>query len=979
MGKKEIALQKIATIKNATIVGENTAERVGEAMEAMIDVHDDYVKKEEVEPIAEDLQLMSDAMPKNSPSIIIEVGNVSLSNGQNADDDTRLRTRDFVTINGDELIALVNIDSGITRNGGERFYDSEKNYLGTSYTSEAAFVRAVWTRTSDIDLGLVYVLFRGTRYYATESYSQVASEKELAALESLIRNMPDNNFRQLFSNYLNNDISNFDTTKRLSTSGALISNAGSTRHIINNALVLPPGVYYVTGCYGYSAPRISKNGTSLITPAQVSTGVYSFELTEQTTVYIDWLASNGHLENFAVITQNLDWDTIQAGVIIRKYIGFENPEDFTALVEEVTVNMINPANIDLTKRYSKASKKIVARTGSEIIGYSGFIAVKEGETYCLSGDGIYGVLQRTEPQGGYYAAINTAINSPAIDNISFYSAHGSGFYFTVPTGGGIKYVILNLTTNSGATELAGNAQMEVGENPTDYVAYNPEPKIKSELLPVHGGGGSGGSSDVALIDHYTTFCNIHYPNISDKIPNFRKHWLLKDKDLVVVNTGTSLTARDYCAPHPDAAYRPPLMHTYNFATHIWDKLNWGGQYYRRYDAMTEEGGSTPYFTETGTFATVATDDLWDDSSYRRGYTRLSASGTNSVAFAVPQEAWQFNFIFRTDANGCESCTVTIAEGNGYMQVWNGSAWVEANGYVFSMREGSSHVATSVVYKNPKTGGNVTISSLPTGGNTTYQKRLKMRCTTHRQVMPDGTTIVAGTTKNVAISGTGRFMYWGVEWSKHQYMITYVNAARGSHGPLIAASGKNLIHYQDNEVWSFAPDLILTEDPIFNGGGGGARLWFNGNTPDTPNTYWGQVVENFFFADNQVSMMARATAIMGEGNEPEFAIFGPYSTALDGKVDGGQLRKYPTLSGMMSVADALQTIPPYMRENHPDVIYINCVRTWLEVCETAFSGIEEATASSGYTGNSLCADGVHPNTLGCRVWARLVLPILDFTL
>lgn len=45
MGKKEIALQKIAAIKNATIVGENTAERVGDAMEAMMDAHEDYVTK----------------------------------------------------------------------------------------------------------------------------------------------------------------------------------------------------------------------------------------------------------------------------------------------------------------------------------------------------------------------------------------------------------------------------------------------------------------------------------------------------------------------------------------------------------------------------------------------------------------------------------------------------------------------------------------------------------------------------------------------------------------------------------------------------------------------------------------------------------------------------------------------------------------------------------------------------------------------
>lgn len=55
MGKKEIALQKIAAIKNATIVGENTAERVGEAMEAMMAAHDDLVTKEDFAELADEV------------------------------------------------------------------------------------------------------------------------------------------------------------------------------------------------------------------------------------------------------------------------------------------------------------------------------------------------------------------------------------------------------------------------------------------------------------------------------------------------------------------------------------------------------------------------------------------------------------------------------------------------------------------------------------------------------------------------------------------------------------------------------------------------------------------------------------------------------------------------------------------------------------------------------------------------------------
>lgn len=64
MEKKEIALQKIAAIKNATIVGENTAERVGDAMEAMMNAHEDYVTKEEF--AAEVAEVASKVYPKIS-------------------------------------------------------------------------------------------------------------------------------------------------------------------------------------------------------------------------------------------------------------------------------------------------------------------------------------------------------------------------------------------------------------------------------------------------------------------------------------------------------------------------------------------------------------------------------------------------------------------------------------------------------------------------------------------------------------------------------------------------------------------------------------------------------------------------------------------------------------------------------------------------------------------------------------------------
>ena len=422
------------------------------------------------------------------------------------------------------------------------------------------------------------------------------------------------------------------------------------------------------------------------------------------------------------------------------------------------------------------------------------------------------------------------------------------------------------------------------------------------------------------------------------------------------------------------------MHVYNLATFVWDKVKWPNQQYRRYDAKTTQGETTSFFKETGNFHTVTTDPLWDDSSYRRCFTRLAADGYNSIEFTVPSQAWQFNFIYRTDAEGCEKCSIKIEEGDGFMEVWNGSEWVEANGYFFSMRQKAGTRLQNITFTDPATNELVTLKDVQVGGNSIYQKRLKMRCLSHDMYRRDGTPLVNGAKKRISISGTGRFMYWGVEWSTNQYMITYINAARGSHNPRISSSQLALIHYQDTDIWEHHPDLILSEDPIFNGDAGSPSRWVdNEGKALLPSTYFAAVTENFFFADNSVSLKSRGQALFGKDYNLEFAIFSPYVTALDGKMsESGELLEFTLSDGVTwSVYNAQLSIYEFFKEKHPNIIYLNCSKIWMDICEKVYGGISNGTIRSGKEGETLTSDGVHPNTRGSRVWARLILPIFDF--
>lgn len=617
------------------------------------------------------------------------------------------------------------------------------------------------------------------------------------------------------------------------------------------------------------------------------------------------------------------------------------------IIEKWSFNMIDPNSVNYVSRYSINTRTFTFDTLG--IASSPLIPVIEGVFYTISGSALY--TQSNVPQGGFF----TEGASQALSNISWGTPpSGSGMIFQVPVGLGITHVAINLWKQgrvSTGTQLDGVVQLERGEVATTYQAYNAIDRIKEDLLP------SGSSSIPSVSFDANAWYNFVYSDgggvdLSVKLPLYRNKWLSKTQDLVVVNTGTSLTARstEHCTDHPQAAFRPPLMHSMNYVTHVWDKLKWEGQEYRRYNA-----GS--FFNETGTWSTSSNLPEWDDGAYRNGLTRYSESPSASVSFTIPAGMWAARFIYRTDSVGC-SATVAIAGGNGLVQAYDEttSAWVEANGYVFSQTE-SAPVARNVLVPTTVAGATA-IQSLTSKSNTTYQKRLKMR------------VVNRSADRTITISRTGggaRMMYWGVEWSPREHMVTYINAARGSHNASVTTAG--LMRYQDNEVWGFKPDLMLFENPIHNDGAAGVSgVYAEG--------YWAWLTNRFVWMESFELSMKGSCDRLGL-SFPEIAIFnGSIAWNFNGIDEYGYLKFGPNSAGhMMTSLDRFAEPHLYALSSHPEAVSIHTTQRWVDAAFTIFGNLRTATEGSGKDGSTFTNEGSHWNNTGSRIMAKAVLPVI----
>lgn len=452
--------------------------------------------------------------------------------------------------------------------------------------------------------------------------------------------------------------------------------------------------------------------------------------------------------------------------------------------------------------------------------------------------------------------------------------------------------------------------------------------------------------------------------LKEKCPKFYNKLRNKTDDLTVCITGTSLAQGNfYTTDRADAITRPPLLHTNDLSSHIFDSLigYWHGQQYRRYDHVdltySASTWSTIYSLLDGS------TEIWDDSGAdRNGLTKTTTSANASVSTIIPVGAWQFNFIYRSDSQS-GNCAVSIAQGAGKVEVFNGSGWVEANGFTFSMLE-SAVTATK--------------------GNTIYQKRLKMRCKNKASGGIDSLV----TAKNITISkgnNANRFNVVGFEWSPREYMLTFINAARGSHAWGLTDSPVNLENFQDSDIWEFNPDLILCEITAINWGAG------FGQALKTDPNYYVNIAKKAYFEDLGEGWTNSLYQKSNKYTKCEIIFFGDtVATSVDYDMlwDENKQPKFglvetPAYNGSAStenvgrvktIFENYEAVETYVASK--SYIFIPVSQQFKKLADSAFGNYPDAFAPTLANGDSLSFDRVHLNDNGAAFYAYLIKPLFD---
>ncbi|HHU17152.1 MAG TPA: hypothetical protein GXZ70_02845 [Clostridiales bacterium] len=580
------------------------------------------------------------------------------------------------------------------------------------------------------------------------------------------------------------------------------------------------------------------------------------------------------------------------------------------------------------------------------------ILLKANTTYAISGSAL---AWETAPR----AALYKNVLDVASGSVVVFTAVPGGFTFT--TGATNLYFRVDLkTTLPGGDIVSGIIQLEEGSTVTEYEKRYYEFTSKN---------------DKSVNGIYNI--PVQNQNAHKKFPQLFNHYLKRDKNIQIILVGDSITARDYHTTYfteEEKTKRPPLMVSKNLGSAIYDKLTWQNAEYARWDRtgiFTESGGT---FATVDSYATIGggssngitagdgqLGDQWYDIDNRPSDTRIyTGSAQASVQFTIPENTYVFNWIYRTDLKGCIANTVSIAEGNGKVQVYNVATqtWVEANGYVFSMR----HPGLQTHRINSK-----------------FQERLRFRCSDkYKGGTFDGRT----GSKTITITkdtSDSRFLYWGIEWSKEPYIVTVINAARG---------GEN--------ISSMLPAM---DDDVFD--------WVN-NSPDTFTFVIHEIYLNQ--GQNNANSAKSINDFLTEWSDYFYSDANPYSYREQSKVGGIAWKKFealtwnpnPTAGGggilitepygwhvWESAADGMKTILDnflcYLyqyRDNYDEEGHsmVNITMALLNEAKMKY-GKEwyKAFQSSGVTGGSFYNDVTHPNDYGVNVISRWINSNFDFLL
>lgn len=560
---------------------------------------------------------------------------------------------------------------------------------------------------------------------------------------------------------------------------------------------------------------------------------------------------------------------------------------------------------------------------------------------------------KQESNDGFFAVVlDVQANQKYSINTKTFGVAGE-YYVTDSTGNILQFKAADNVGDEYIITIPENGVKLYVNCAYDYlIAFNVE-RLSKALLSIIP------DFDPSVRNAFPTFN--YFDQLRLKCPNFFQKFKDKNEDVVVVLTGTSLTQGNlYASDRADATTRPAALHTNDLASSVFDKLikHWDGQKYRRYDHA-----DLTFSSSTWTVTNDIGGGSWDDYAHiKNGLTKTTTDANASVSMTIPADAWQFNFVYRSDDQS-GLCTVSIAEGNGKVEAWGGSAWVEANGYTFSMLE------------SPTTA---------TKGNTQYQKRLKMRS----KNKASGGINSIGTTKQITISkgnNSNRFNVVGFEWSPREFMLSVINGARGGF-EWGDPTGNRLDQYQDLDIWAFNPDLLLAEITIINWGASeptalskdplhyvniAKRAYFN-EFNDMPTSLHAKSeayskCDVMFYSDTLAATSAASGAWDSVTHEPKFG------TVTDVATNGSTVDT-SNVGRVKTNFENYEAVEGYIVSK--DYLFIPILSTFKSVAENYYGSYWAAMQPSDKTGQTLSMDGVHFNDNGAALFSKIVASVFD---
>ena len=480
-------------------------------------------------------------------------------------------------------------------------------------------------------------------------------------------------------------------------------------------------------------------------------------------------------------------------------------------------NQVGIQNIELTEQNSSGMKAYLTIDFDALLGSS-----YEAETIQETEINTSIILSASLLSKGvpYPLAEETSFDSGTTDKIAFSDLE---FFFKEPekaynSDGTLKQFYFDFTRNMSSSNLFIRIQ-EVGNIKADGACYaSASFQTGTQTFDLRERSNSGlyckltvdcdvfteiqttPSPSVALISdevvlkgvNYSKYLGIEkitenrFPNVVDKIPNFKTKLLAQEEDLHIIWIGDSLIAKtDLTHENGDLKPNlPPSCTNRNTFYNSWKNIVKNKPDYDRYDSAINS------FSETGTWSTTSSSEFdsptWTGEFREQGeLTRKSVTANANFSFDWDLDSYEkLNLIHRKGINGTSVATMVIAEGANKVEVLNDSGvWVEANSFIIDQ------------FVDP---------AIATDGSGFAQHLGNYRLKLRKKAGATGSVTITVSKGNNAET----LYFWGTErWNGVTILMS--NLARA--GRYIDTFGKVYL----NDIYPRNPDLIMFEIPLVN--------------------------------------------------------------------------------------------------------------------------------------------------------------------